>query len=140
MSIQADYFEEVKHTLKLDEYFQILVRVREDEYSGGTKLNVKKVLDSISVRERNLKFIKINIPSNRLKVHSLDNCINTISDFFTTENQHSGIPVILGMPLEGVRCDFAMGEKWRLSPSENIIEKIRESFGEESIEFHLKGE
>ena len=73
-------------------------------------------------------------------MHSLDNCINTISDFFTTENQHSGIPVILGMPVEGVRCDFSMGKKWRLSPSENIIEKIRESFGEESIEFHIKGE
>ena len=66
--------------------------------------------------------------------------LNTISDFFTTENQHSGIPVILGMPVEGVRCDFSMGKKWRLSPSENIIEKIRESFGEESIEFHIKGE
>ena len=116
------------------------MRVREDDYSGGTKINVKEVLDAISVRERNLKFIKINIPPNLLEVHSLDNCINTVSDFFTTENQHSGIPVILGMPVEGVRCDFSMGKKWRLSPSENIIEKIRESFGEESIEFHIKGE
>ena len=73
-------------------------------------------------------------------MHSLDNCINTISDFFTTENQDTGIPVILGMSIEGVRCDFLMGKKWRLSPSENIIEKIRDSFGEESIEFHIKGE
>ena len=87
-----------------------------------------------------MKFIKINIPSNFLEVHSLDNCMNTISDFFTSENQHSGIPVILGIPVEGVRCDFSMGKNWRLSPSENIIEKIRESFGEESIEFHRKGE
>ncbi|MAU42627.1 MAG: hypothetical protein CMK57_02180, partial [Proteobacteria bacterium] len=102
-------------------------------------LNVKKVLDTISVRERNLKFIKINIPSNFLEVHSLDNCLNTISGFFTTEDQHSGIPVILGMPIEGVSCDISMGKKWRLSPSENIIEKIRDSFGEESIEFHIKG-
>ena len=62
ISIQADYFEEVRPKLKLDEYFQILVRVREDDYSGGTKFNVKEVLDTISVRERNLKFIKINIP------------------------------------------------------------------------------
>jgi len=138
--IQPDYFEEVKHKLKLDEYFQILVWVREDDYSGGTKLNAKEVLDSISVRERNLKFIKINIPFNLLEVHSLDNCINTISDFFTDEDQHSGIPVILRMPVEGVRCDFLMGNNWRLSPSENIIEKIRESFGEDSIEFHIKGE
>ena len=138
--IQPDYFEEVKHKLKLDEYFQILVWVREDDYSGGTKLNAKEVLDSISVRERNLKFIKINIPFNLLEVHSLDNCINTISDFFTDEDQHSGIPVILRMPVEGVRCDFLMGNNWRLSPSENIIEKIRDSFGEDSIEFHIKGE
>ena len=83
ISIHSDYFEEVKHKLKLDEYFQVLVQVREDEYSGGTKLNVKEVLDAISVRERNLKFIKINIPPNLLEEHSLDKCINTISDFFT---------------------------------------------------------
>ncbi len=140
ISIQADYFEEVKHKLKLDEYFQMLVRVREDEYSGGTKLNVTEVLDAISVRERNLKFIKINIPPNLLEVKSLDNCINTISDFFTADNQHSGVPVILGILSEGVRCDFSMGKTWRLFPSENIIEQIRESFGEDSIEFHIKGE
>ena len=47
---------------------------------------------------------------------------------------------MLGMSLEGVNYDFSMGKKWRLSPSENIIEKIKESFGEESIEFHMKGE
>ena len=98
------------------------------------------VLDAISVRERNLKFIKINSPPNLLEVQSLDNCINTISDFFTADNQHSGVPVILGILLEGVRCDFSMGKKWRLFPSENIIEQIRESFGEDSIEFHIKGE
>ena len=108
ISIQADYFEEVKHKLNLDEYFQILVRVREDEYSGGIKLNAKTVLDNISVRERNLKFIKINIPSKLLEANSLNNCINTISDFFPTENQHSGIPVILGMPVE----EFVVISRW----------------------------
>tara|TARA_B100000963_G_scaffold361458_1_gene396990 strand:+ start:216 stop:3734 length:3519 start_codon:yes stop_codon:yes gene_type:complete len=140
VSIQADHYEEFKPHLKLDEYFQVLVRVREDEYSGGIKLSIKAILDAVSVREKNVKFIKINVPSGLLEANTFDKCMNTISDFFVPVGQNIGIPVILGLSVEGVRCDLSMGKKWLLYPSENVIDKIRESFGEESIEFHIKGE
>ena len=54
-SIQADYFEEVKHKLKVDEYFQFCTSTRTS--IPENEPNVKEVLDVICSGTK-FKFIK----------------------------------------------------------------------------------
>ena len=137
LSIYSEEYEIFRQKLKIDEYLQILIKVREDEYTGGTKLLVQEVLDSITVRENNLRSIRILLASSYLTAERYQETIRKLEECLSRE---SGIPVLIGLALSEARCELSLGKNWVLQPSDNILDKVRGYFGDDCVIFNLKGE
>ena len=137
LSIYSEEYEIFRQKLKIDEYLQILIKVREDEYTGGTKLLVQEVLDSITVRENNLRSIRILLDSSYLTAERYQETIRKLEECLSRE---SGIPVLIGLALSEARCELSLGKNWVLQPSDNTLDKVRGYFGDDCVIFNLKGE
>ncbi|MFF7708041.1 DNA polymerase III subunit alpha [Pseudomonas sp. NPDC007930] len=125
-SLFADAFVGAQHLLQNDAVVVIEGEVSNDDFSGGLRLRVKRVM---TIEEARTQLAE----SLRLKVHGdvLQARMKWLGE--TLKGHRGGCPVTLDYTGNDARALLQLGEGWRIDPADALIQALRDQFGRENV-------
>ncbi|WP_257255294.1 DNA polymerase III subunit alpha [Endozoicomonas sp. SESOKO3] len=126
VSIFADVFEQCQALIKMDTVIVFEGEVSFDDYSGSLKVRARKALNLIDARSYYARRLLVDLSSEQV-----DRAFHTKMSGLL--EQHPGrLPVQVNYNREDASASLQLGEKWNVSPSDDLVLGLRQWLGKES--------
>ena len=125
VTVYAEVFEECKHMIKEDEFLAVIGKVSEDRFSGGLRISAEKVFDIVSARVKHGKQLAMALPA------TLD--VRKMAEVLAPHRHADGLPVSARIMPQGVACTVQLGEGWRVAPSDDLQQALRQQLGAQDV-------
>lgn len=126
-SLFADAFHGAQALLQTDTVVVVEGEVSNDDFSGGLRLRVKRVLSMEDARTQLAESLRIKVDIKALggdRINWLGNLLN----------KHRGAcPITLDYSSSEARALLQFGEAWRIDPADSLIQALRDQFGRENV-------
>ena len=99
--------------------------VRNDDYTGGFNLIADEIMDMRQARETFARRLRVAVPVSEGLPRRLQ---QTLAPY-----QGGSTPVLLDLDHPIAAASFWMGEAWKISPHESLVEELRVQFGEDAV-------
>ena len=99
--------------------------VRNDDYTGGFNLIADEIMDMRQARETFARRLRVAVPVSEELPRRLQ---QTLAPY-----QGGSTPVLLDLDHPIAAASFWMGEAWKISPHESLVEELRVQFGEDAV-------
>ncbi|MGH8375397.1 MAG: DNA polymerase III subunit alpha, partial [Pseudomonas sp.] len=129
--IEASLFSEAFHSaqslLQTDAMVVVEGEVSNDDFSGGLKLRVKRVMSMEDARTNLAE-------SLRLKLHARDLKGDQLRWLGELLKRHRGAcPVTMDYTSPDAKAMLQFGEGWRIDPADALIQALRDQFGRDNV-------
>ena len=126
-SLFADAFMAAQALLQTDAMVVVEGEVSNDDFSGGLRLRVKRVMSMEDARTNLAESLRLKVHSDALKGDRL----TWLGELFT---RHRGAcPITLEYTGSDARAMLQFGETWRIDPADGLIQALRDQFGRENV-------
>jgi len=126
-SLFADAFHGAQALLQTDTVVVVEGEVSNDDFSGGLRLRVKRVLSMEDARTQLAESLRIKVDIKALGGDRI-NWLGTLL------NKHRGAcPITLDYSSSEARALLQFGEAWRIDPADSLIQALRDQFGRENV-------
>jgi DNA polymerase-3 subunit alpha len=126
-SLFADAFHGAQALLQTDTVVVVEGEVSNDDFSGGLRLRVKRVLSMEDARTQLAESLRIKVDIKALGGDRI-NWLGTLI------NKHRGAcPITLDYSSSEARALLQFGEAWRIDPADSLIQALRDQFGRENV-------
>jgi DNA polymerase-3 subunit alpha len=121
VSVFNDVFERYASLLKEESLVIIQAKVSKDDYSGGMRVVADKVLDLSRARamQANNLWITVDVREQQLDIHALKAILKPQCD-------EEGLSVMIHTQTQGASADVRLGFDWRVLPSDQMIEQLKQ--------------
>ena len=99
--------------------------VRSDEYTGGFNLVADEVMDMRQAREAFARRLRVAVPVTEETPNRLQ---QTLSPY-----QGGSTPVLLDLDHPVAAASFWLGDEWKISPHDSLVEELRLQFGDQAV-------
>ena len=122
----SDVYNQFREYLVKDKLIIIEGEVNIDDFSGGYRVLSRNILSIDEARNRFAKSLQI-------RLHSGTN--ETIAQLAKILESHRGgnCPVVIDYARSDATANLALGEKWKISPTDNLLQTLRTVFSEHSV-------
>ncbi|MFZ0219751.1 MAG: DNA polymerase III subunit alpha [Candidatus Aquirickettsiella sp.] len=130
VTLFSDTFAKYREKLNKDKLLIIEGEIQRDEYTGNTRVLGKKILDITEARESHAKNLTIKLSKAVIKPGLLDDLQKIMINFCP------GLcPTRIAYyhPELSTQVYLSLGDSWTVKPTDDLLNALRESFGEESI-------
>ncbi|KNC06285.1 DNA polymerase III subunit alpha [Pseudomonas coleopterorum] len=126
-SLFADAFMSAQSLLQTDAMVVVEGEVSNDDFSGGLRLRVKRVMSMEDARTNLAE-------SLRLKVHADGLGGDRLGWLGELCRQHRGAcPITMEYTSNDAKATLQFGEGWRIDPADSLIQALRDQFGRENV-------
>jgi len=126
-SLFAEAFHSAQSLLQTDAMVVVEGEVSNDDFSGGLRLRVKRVMSMEEARTSLAESLRLKVVHSALKGEQL----RVLGDLF---KQHRGAcPITMEYTGEGARATLQFGETWRVDPADSLIQALRDQFGRDNV-------
>jgi DNA polymerase-3 subunit alpha len=141
--VYSELFESARSWLKEDQLLIVEAKVNnrggDDEYGNGLRIIADQLYNLETARSRYAKYVELhcNGTSNaaRLKEllapHRADTQAGNAGKAKSDNNW--SCPVLVFYRNQDAACKLELGDAWRVSPEENLLESLRAHFNEENV-------
>ncbi|WP_110968285.1 DNA polymerase III subunit alpha [Pseudomonas huaxiensis] len=131
-SLFADAFMAAQSLLQTDAMVVIEGEVSNDDFSGGLRLRVKRVMSMEDARTNLADSLRLKIHAEALKGDRLA----WLGDLF---KRHRGAcPISMEYTGSDAKALLQFGENWRIDPADGLIQALRDQFGRENVFLHYR--
>lgn len=130
ITLFSDTYAKYREKLTKDKLLVIEGEIQRDEFTGNMRVLGKKILDMSEAREIHAKNLLIKLSKSVFRPLLLDDLKKIMSNFCP------GLcptRIVYTHPELKTQVYLTMGDNWRVKPEEDLLNALRESFGEESI-------
>jgi DNA polymerase III subunit alpha len=132
VTVFQEAYEARRHVLKVDDPLLVQARIENDDYSGGLRAAATELLTLTEARARYARGVRLQVPKVALEAPRQG--VDFLGTLRAATQQAAGggpatalttIPLyvqLLGGPAE---CELALGERWRITPSEEALQALR---------------
>ncbi len=99
-----------------------------DDYSGGLSMRVKGVRDLTQARQNYASCLTLQVRSD-----AMDQALTDRLAQILTGARGGTCPVSMEYLQPRNRARFALGDSWRVAPSDELLEVLREQLGHERV-------
>ena len=119
-----DLFEASRSLLKDDTLLIVEGRPAHDDFTGGIRISVDKVMDLATARQRLARGVKLicNGGSNGAKLREL-----------LAPYRNGGVPVYIVYSNLEAQCRIDLGDAWRVKVDETLIQSLRDWLQPENV-------
>ena len=128
MAVFSEEFNANRENLAKDKLIVASVEVSIDDYSGGFKMRAKEIYDISQARERFAKNLTVSVD----QTHAANGFINDLQRVLTPFKEGS-CPVVVDYHKDDACAEIPLGEEWRVHPTDELLNRLRESMGEKQI-------
>ncbi len=129
VTLFSDTYAKYREKLNKDKLLIIEGEIQRDEYTGNTRVLGKKILDITEARESHAKNLTIKLSKSVIKSSILD--LQKIMSNFCPGLCPTRIAYY--HPELSTEVYLSLGDSWRVTPADDLLKALRESFGEESV-------
>ncbi|MDD1147082.1 DNA polymerase III subunit alpha [Pseudomonas sp. TNT2022 ID357] len=126
-SLFADAFHSAQSLLQTDAMVVVEGEVSNDDFSGGLRLRVKRVMSMEDARTNLAESLRLKVHTDALKGDQL----RWLGDLF---KRHRGAcPITMEYTRNDAKALLQFGESWRIDPADSLIQALRDQFGRDNV-------
>jgi len=126
-SLFADAFHSAQSLLQTDAMVVVEGEVSNDDFSGGLRLRVKRVMSMEDARTNLAESLRLKVHTDALKGDQL----RWLGDLF---KRHRGAcPITMEYTRDDAKALLQFGENWRIDPADSLIQALRDQFGRDNV-------
>ncbi|PVZ20749.1 MULTISPECIES: DNA polymerase III subunit alpha [unclassified Pseudomonas] len=125
-SLFADAFAGAQHLLQNDAVVVIEGEVSNDDFSGGLRLRVKRVMTIEEARTQLAESLRVKVAGTELARH-----MGWLGE--TLQRHRGACPVTVDYTGSDAKAVLQLGESWRIDPADALIQALRDQFGRENV-------
>ncbi len=124
----GDTYAQYRDLLATDKVVILRGEVRHDDYSGGLSMRVSEVYDMELAREQFGGRIVMAVEGAALPVDFTDQLDSQLTPF-----REGGCPLRIDYRTSGWKTSIAIGESWRVRPTDELLYRLRQLVGEQAV-------
>jgi DNA polymerase-3 subunit alpha len=128
-----DSYEQFRHLLTKDAVLVVQGEVSFDEYAGGLKMVARQMYSLAEARANYSKGLEIRLDASRLP-GKFPQDLRDLLGAFRADKDKPGAAVRLRYRRPDAEAAFALGEAWRVSPADELLKRLRQSYGPEAVQ------
>jgi len=125
VSVFGKTFAEYGELVQKDTLLIFKGGVRNDEYTGGFNLVADEIMDMRQARETFARRLRVAVPVAEDLPQQLQQMLSPY--------QGGNTPVLLDLDHNIAAASFWLGDEWKISPHESLVEELRVRFGEDAV-------
>ncbi|HEX4869352.1 MAG TPA: DNA polymerase III subunit alpha, partial [Moraxellaceae bacterium] len=128
----SDSYEQFKHLIVKDTVVVVEGEVSHDDYSGGLKMVVRKVMSLAEARAARSRGLELKLEGSRLgmrfgaELHALLTAHRPAGG--------GGCPVRVRYRSPQAEAVLRLGEGWRVQATDELLKRLRQQYGSEAVE------
>ena len=126
VAIGNELFMQQQALLKEDQLLIVEGQVRNDDYTGGLRVNARKLFDLASARTSAAQFLRLSCRGNT--------DVQQLRGLLAPHLRQEACRVLLHYRNENAGCEFAFPDNWRVDLSEVMIENLKSVLNPENVE------
>jgi len=127
--VYSDLYQQTRDVLAKDRLLLFEGEVVDDEVTGGCQMIVRDIVDLEAARARRARSLLVTVGDGEAANGFVDRLAETLAPF-----RDGPTPVCIEYRGAGARARLALGERWRVRPSEELLGRLRELAGPERVE------
>lgn len=131
LSVWADKFNAYRDILSKDALLVIQGAVSEDSFTGGLKLVAESIQSIYEARCSKLRRLQLSVPKSDEAADWVDRFHHILSDF-----KEGNCPVTVEYNMPSAVGELSLGRQWLVQPRDELIARLREDFGKNSVTLH----
>lgn len=128
----SEAYEQARDLLSKDSIVLIEGEVEFDEYRKQMKVRGKTVRTLLQVREQQLKAIQIQLDAQSFVSESRQGFVEEFRDVLL-QGAGGQCPVVVKYRHSSAEGELVLGEHWRVSPNDELLQGLRDRFGSDCL-------
>jgi DNA polymerase-3 subunit alpha len=130
ISLYGETYDEARRLIQKDKVIVVEGEVAQDDYNGGLKVRGQQVLSVADARIRYAKSLTIKADATALNQQSLRMLQESLRKARAFQQ---GMPVVIDYSCEEAKGLIELGSEWIVSPDDDLMQSLREQFGNQSV-------
>jgi DNA polymerase-3 subunit alpha len=126
-SLFADAFHSAQSLLQTDAMVVVEGEVSNDDFSGGLRLRVKRVMSMEDARTNLAESLRLKVHTEALKGDQL----RWLGEL--CKRHRGACPITMEYTREDAKALLQFGEGWRIDPADSLIQALRDQFGRDNV-------
>ena len=131
LSVWAEKFNAYRDILTKDALLVVQGAVSEDSFTGGLKMVAESIQSIYDARCSKLSSLELCIPTDANGEDWVERFHGTIGDF-----KDGNCPVTVEYAAASAVGQLKLGKQWLVQPRDELISRLREDFGKNSVTLH----
>ena len=127
--VYSDLFVRHRDLLTKDRLIVVEGEITDDEVTGGCSVKATELFDLEAAREQHARQILISLRRDAIAGESMHRLRETLSAFGTGRT-----PICIDYCREDARVRLPLGAGWAVRPAEELISRLRDLAGNESVQ------
>ena len=132
VSVFADLYDANHAKLHKDAVVVVKGAALSDEFTGGLRMRASEVYDLVDARERSIKRLHLSLSGCALEGDFTAQLANLLRPYKGSAGQ--GCLVSVAYIREDVQAEVTLGDAWRVSPADELIQNLRDCYGAEQVQ------
>ena len=132
VSLYAEAYQASQSQLQKDALLVVEGEVSQDDFSGGLRMRVKRVMSLEDARTTLLDSVRISLDTERHSTQSLDQLAGLLRKF------PGGCAVTVDLQRPDAAVQLRLGDSWRVEPADDLVQGIRDHLGKDSVSLHYR--
>jgi DNA polymerase-3 subunit alpha len=132
VSLYAEAYQSAQALLQKDALLVVEGEVSQDDFSGGLRMRVKRVMSLEDARTTLLDSVRISLDTSRHGPESL----GKIASILQKHPGHCAVTIDLQRP--DAAAELRLGETWRVEPADDLVQGLRDQLGKDSVSLHYR--
>lgn len=129
----SDTYEQFRNVIVKDTVVVVEGEVSHDDYAGGLKMVVRKVMSLAEARASRSRGLEIRVDAATAGSRFLQELQQLLAGHRPQAGQ-AGAVIRLNYRRPDVEATLRLGDGWRVNPSEELLKRLRQQLGKEAVE------
>ena len=146
VTLFADAFEEVREKISKDAILVVEGQVTFDDYSGQLKVRGKSVKTLLEARQSHISALRLQLcEADFVEQRAVSNGSYqpqafdiSLKQLLEPSLQGGNTPVLIDYQREGACGQLVLGDQWQVQPSDELIQRLKERFGDGAVSLAFK--
>lgn len=126
----GETYEQFRHLLTKDTVVVVEGEVSHDDYAGGLKLSVRRVMSLAEARAQRSRGLELRVHNHQLAAGTRE-----LQQLLAAHRaEHGGCPVRLHYRRPEVEAVLRFGDAWRVTASDELLKRLRQHYGVAAVE------
>jgi DNA polymerase-3 subunit alpha len=132
VSLYAEAYQAAQALLQKDALLVVEGEVSQDDFSGGLRMRVKRVMSLEDARTTLLDSVRISLDTSRHGPESLSHIASLLK-------KHPGnCAVTVDLQRPDSAAELRLGETWQVEPADDLVQGLRDQLGKDSVSLHYR--